>query len=180
MMRNDSKLDSYRILADTTAHLERRDWQLLVAGDGPAEQAVLDLFSLNPPGQVHFLGRLDAGFIHPLMRASDLFVWPAQNEAFGMAVLEALGCGLPVVAGYNRNMNRNRRGGIADIVAHAVTGILIEQPDGRSLAAEIEKLLAAPATLEQMSAASLAAFNQSHRLDHAAKIIGAALANLVD
>ena len=176
MMRNDSKLDSYRILADTTAHLERRDWQLLVAGDGPAEQAVLDLFSLNPPGQVHFLGRLDAGFIHPLMRASDLFVWPAQNEAFGMAVLEALGCGLPVVAGHNRDMG----GGIADIVAHAVTGILIAQPDGRSMAAEIEKLLAAPATLEQMSAASLAAFNQFHRLDHAAKIIGAALANLVD
>ena len=176
MMRNDSKLDSYRILADTTAHLERRDWQLLVAGDGPAEQAVLDLFSLNPPGQVHFLGRLDADFIHPLMRASDLFVWPAQNEAFGMAVLEALGCGLPVVAGHNRDM----RGGIADIVAHAVTGILIAQPDGRSMAAEIEKLLAAPATLEQMSAASLATFNQSHRLDHAAKIIGVALANLVD
>lgn len=170
MMRNDSKLDSYRILADTTARLERHDWQLLVAGDGPAEQAVLDLFSLNPPGRIHFLGRLDADGIHPLMRASDLFVWPAQNEAFGMAVLEALSCGLPVVAGHS--------GGIADIVAHAVTGILIEAPDGRSMAAEIEKLLAAPATLERMSAASLAAFNQSHRIDHAAKTIGAALANL--
>ncbi len=172
MMRNDSKLESYRILADTTAHLERRDWQLLVAGDGPAEQAVTDLFSLNPPGRVHFLGRLDADFIYPLMRASDLFVWPAQNEAFGMAVLEALGCGLPVVAGSGGG------GGIGDIVAHTVTGILVEQPDGRAMAAAIEKLLADPATLERMSAASLAAFHRHHRLDHAAKIIGAALADL--
>ena len=104
----------------------------------------MDLFNLNPPGRVHFLGRLDTDLIYPLMRASDLFVWPAQNEAFGMAVLESLGCGLPVVAG--------RSGGIGDIVEHAVTGVLIDQPDSHSMAAEIEKLLAAPATLARMSA----------------------------
>ena len=168
MMRHDSKLESYRILADTAARLERHDWQLLVAGDGPAEQAVMDLFRPNPPGRVHFLGRLDTDLIYPLMRASDLFVWPAQNEAFGMAVLESLGCGLPVVAG--------RSGGIGDIVEHAVTGVLIDQPDSHSMAAEIEKLLAAPATLARMSAASLAAFDKFHRLDSASKTIGAALA----
>ena len=167
MMRNDSKLESYRILADTTARIERSDWQLLVVGDGAAEPAVMDLFNFNPPGRVHFLGRLDADFIYRLMRASDLFVWPAQNEAFGMAVLEALGCGLPVVAGHS--------GGIGDIVAHNRTGILLEQPDGRAMATTIEKLLADPATLARMSVASLAAFDRHHRLDHAAKIIGAAL-----
>jgi glycosyltransferase involved in cell wall biosynthesis len=167
MMRQDSKLDSYRILADTVTRLERTDWQLLIAGDGPAEQQVKDLFSVNQPGQVHFLGRRNSKFIYPLMRSSDLFVWPAQNEAFGMAVLEALGCGLPVAAGNS--------GGISDIIEHDVTGILIEQPDGVSMAVEIEKLLADPATLEQMSAASLAAFQKSHRLDSASATIGAAL-----
>ena len=172
MMRNDSKLESYRILADTTARMERRDWQLLVVGDGPAKPAVTDLFRHNPPRRVHFLGRLDPDFIHQLMRASDLFVWPAHNEAFGMAVLEALGCGLPVVAGHS--------GGIGDIVAHKVTGMLVEHPDGRAMAAAVEKLLADPATLERMSAASLAAFNRHHRLDHAAQVIGAALSGLND
>ncbi len=171
MMRNDSKLESYRILADTSARLERRDWQLLVAGDGPAEQAVMELFDFHPPGRVHFFGRLDAAFLYPLMRASDLLVWPARNEAFGMAALESLACGLPVVAG--------RSGGIGDIVQHGATGILIDQPDGQSMATEIETLLATPATLERMSAASVRAFHQSHRLDHAAKIIGAALSEAV-
>ena len=167
MMRNDSKLASYRILADAVARLERDDWQLLVVGDGPAEQVVLDLFGSSSPGRVHFFGRLDAESIHPLMHAADLLVWPAQNEAFGMAVLEALGCGLPVVAGNS--------GGISDIVTDGVTGTLLNPPDGPSMAAAIEKLLAAPATLAQMSAASVAAFNESHRLEHAARIIRAAL-----
>ena len=171
MMRNDSKLESYRILADTTARIERSDWQLLVVGDGPAESAVRDLFNFHPPGRVHLLGRLDADFICRLMRASDLLVWPAQNEAFGMAVLEALGCGLPVVAGHS--------GGIGDIVSHTVTGLLVEQPDGRTMAAAVEKLLADPTTLARMSVASLAAFHRHHRLDHAAKIIGTALDDLL-
>ncbi len=171
MMRNDSKLESYRILADATARMERSDWQLLVVGNGPAMQTVAELFSINPPGKVHLLGALAADSIYQLMRASDLFVWPAQNEAFGMAVLEALGCGLPVVAG--------RSGGIGDIVAHNVTGMLVQQPDGITMASHIEKLLANPAKLEQMSTASLAAFNRHHRLEHAAKIIGAALAELI-
>ena len=172
MMRADSKLASYRILADATARLERSDWRLLVVGDGVAEQTVADLFDHNPPGYVHFLGRLDSDSIHPLMRAADLFVWPAQNEAFGMAALEALGCGLPVVAGNS--------GGIGDIVEHAVTGRLIEQPTGESMAAEIDKLLATPATLACMSSASVAKFNRYHRLDHAAAILRTALAGVVD
>jgi len=51
-----------------------------------------------------------------LLAASDLYVWPAIGEAYGLAILEAQAAGLPVVAG--------ETGGVGDIVAHGVTGLL--------------------------------------------------------
>ncbi len=177
MMRADSKLDSYRILADTVAALERDDWRLLVVGDGAAQSAVMDLFANRPrsrPRQVHFLGRRGADFIYPLMRASDLLVWPARNEALGMAALEALACGLPVVAGDS--------GGIAGIVAHQRTGLLLHHANDRDLAAAmaraIDNLLADPATLHRMSVASTVAYRRRHHIDIAAAAIGKVLAKL--
>ncbi|MGI9310054.1 MAG: glycosyltransferase family 4 protein [bacterium] len=173
MMRDDSKLDSYRILADATPKMNRRDWRLLIAGDGVAESRVVEMFRARAPrsSRVRFLGRLDPDALYPLMRASDLLVWPARNEAIGMAALEALGCGLPVLAGDD--------GGIGGIVTHDVTGRLIAQPDGARMAMEIERLLAAPETLARMSAASLRAYRQSHQLERAAEIIGAALTRVI-
>lgn len=169
MMRADSKLDSYRMLAVSTAALQREDWQLVVIGDGAAAPQVRDLFSTHPREKIHFLGQCDADFIQQAMCASDLFVWPAQNEAFGMAVLEALGCGLPVLAG------RNGSGGIGDIVQHDVTGILIERPDAQRFAQQIENLLSAPDRLQQMATASVTAFQQFHRIASATTTINSAL-----
>ncbi len=167
MMRHGDKLASYRVLADALAHLSR-DAHLLVAGDGPAEAEVRELFARRAPGRAHFLGRCARARVLELMRACDLLVWPACNEALGMAALEALGCGLPVVAG--------RSGGIGDIVAHGETGLLAAPGDARALADAAAQLLDAPARREQMAASSLDAFRRHHRLDAAAEIIGAALA----
>ena len=51
------------------------------------------------------------------LREADLFVWPAINEAFGMALLEAQASALPVVAGAS--------GGVGGIVASGETGLLV-------------------------------------------------------
>ena len=170
-MRGGDKLESYRELANALSHLRRDDWNLLIVGDGPAMRTVKELFS-HWPRQIHFLGLRERNFIHELMRACDLFVWPARNEAFGMAILESLACGLPVVAG--------KSGGVGDIVAHNATGILTAQNDPRAFAGAVETLLDAPAKLQKMSAASLEKFRRHHRLDSAAKTIGDTLARIAN
>ena len=46
--------------------------------------------------KVFFLGKLDA--VAPLLAGADLFLLPSHNESFGLSALEALACGVPVVA----------------------------------------------------------------------------------
>ena len=106
-------------------------------------------------------------------------MWPAHNEAFGMATLEAMACGLPVVAGRWRDGG----GGISDIVEHAVTGVLVERPDhdgGAAFAAAVEELLGSPAKRSAFATAAADKFNRLHRLEHAAAAIRKALLPLLD
>jgi glycosyltransferase involved in cell wall biosynthesis len=66
----------------------------------------------------------------------DLFAWPAVNEAYGMALLEAQAAGLPVVAAKLR--------GVPDVVQDGRTGLLARPGDNAGLAALVRELLAAP------------------------------------
>lgn len=178
MLRGGDKRKSYHILADALGQTRRDDWRLLIAGDGAAEAEVrADFAQALPAGRVHFLGRLQRDAVFALLQAGDAFVWPAVNEAFGMAALEAMACGVPVVAG------RWRGGGIGDIVEHGVTGVLVDRPDedgGAAFAAAVERLLGDPVKRAEMASAATDKFNRLHRLDHAAAQIGKAILPLLD
>ena len=98
MMRHGDKLDSYRLLAASLAMLSDLDWSLDIVGDGEARgEVAAALAPLGP--RVRWRGALDEAGVADALANSDLFVWPAINEAFGMALLEAQASGLPVVAG---------------------------------------------------------------------------------
>lgn len=108
MFRAGDKLASYRIVADTLAQLRATDWQLEIAGDGPAREDVMQLMS--PFGaQVRFLGELDADALHAAYARSRLLFWPGVHEAFGMSYLEAQATGLTVLA--------QDRPGVRDVLA---------------------------------------------------------------
>ncbi|MDK3019008.1 glycosyltransferase family 4 protein [Pseudodonghicola flavimaris] len=96
MMRAGDKLSSYRIIAETLAHLPG-DWRLEIAGDGPARAEVAALMA-RFGNRVRFLGLLDRTALTAAYARAGLFFWPGVNEAFGMVYLEAQAAGLPVVA----------------------------------------------------------------------------------
>ena len=88
---------------------------LVMIGDGPERiDAENEARELGVNQDVRFLGRLDS--VASLLQASDLFILPSQTESFGLAALEAMACGAPVVA--------SRAGGLTEVIDDGVNGIL--------------------------------------------------------
>jgi glycosyltransferase involved in cell wall biosynthesis len=137
MMRKGDKLASYRLLAEALQRLDR-PWQLLVVGDGEARAEVQRAFK-PVAGGVFLLGAQPHRKLPEIAAACDLCVWPAVNEAFGMALLEAQACGLPVVAG--------AWGGVPAIVVDGKTGWLSRPGDAAAFSADLDFALDAPLTL---------------------------------
>lgn len=110
-------------------------WQLLLVGDGPARGDLQRLAArLGLSDRVVFAGqRRDVASVLPLM---DLFVCPSLYEGFGIAIVEAMASGRPVVA--------SATGGITEIVAQGETGLLVPPGDVAALADAIRRLLSHP------------------------------------
>ena len=125
MMRAGDKAASYRALAAALASIADLPWNLLVAGDGPARGEVQAALQAAAPGRARFLGTVVAREVAEMYAACDLYAWPAQNEAYGMALLEAQASGLPVVSVATR--------GVPDVVVHGRTGLLAENDIAKPL-----------------------------------------------
>lgn len=133
MMRADIKLQSYRLLAAALGKLQTRQWQVLVVGDGDAGPAVREALQAAVGNHVRCLGQLPRQAISELYQAADIFAWPGLREAYGMAILEALAAGLPVVA--------CREGGVSDLVEDGWNGFLAVGRSADDLAGRIGRLL---------------------------------------
>jgi len=166
MMRSGDKLASYRVLAATLERLEDLPWRLVVAGDGPARADVQKLFG----ERACFLGSLGQRRIAEVLAAADLYAWPAVNEAYGMALLEAQAAGVPVLSCAVR--------GVPDVVVDGRTGVLVPYGDEEAFAAAMRELLIdheRRASLGREAARYVAA---ERSLGAASARLGAALARL--
>lgn len=169
MMRTGDKLESYKVLGHSLAGVADRPWSLLVVGDGPARNEVRA--ALSPIAErTALLGTLDDAALRPVYAASDLYVWPAVNEAFGMAILEAQASGLPVVAGAT--------GGVGEIVAHEQTGVLVAPRDAAALTTAIRPLLSDAAHRSAFSQAALAKVAAEHDMVVASRVLSRVLLQL--
>jgi len=167
MMRPGAKLTSFKVLAAALARLAARDWTLLLAGDGPARAAVRDAFAWAPPERLRWLGEVGADALPGLYAACDLLLWPAVDEAYGMALLEAQAAGLPVVAG--------AAGGVPAIVADGATGALAPPRDPAAFAGAVARLLDSPNERRRLGAAARAKVAREHDLAAAARALDALL-----
>ncbi len=164
MMREGDKLASYRLLAKALARLTALPWQLLLVGDGPARGEVEIAFEAAlgaKASRARYLGELAQGEVAKPLAASDLYAWPSMNEAYGMALLEAQGCGLAAVAG--------DRPGVAAIVRHGETGLLASMESADAFAGCLGRLLSDHDLCARMGAAAAARMERRHDLASAAE-----------
>src|SRR5262249_25437334 len=100
------------------------------------------------------------GYVNDLparLSAFDIVVVPSQNEAFSLALIEAMAAGCAVIA--------SRAGGMAEIVEHEVTGLFLERNDDATLMAAISRLLTDNHLRQKMG--SLAQASVIERFDRA-------------
>lgn len=171
MMRPGDKQASYAALASALARLRDRPWHLLVAGDGDARPAVEAALEAAAPGRTTFLGALDAARLAASCAAGDLFVWPAVNEAYGMAMLEAQAAGLPVVSCDLR--------GVPDVVLDQRTGLLAPPNDPQAFAERVRMLLDDAPRRRALGEAAAAFVERERSVEVAAGILDRALTPLV-
>lgn len=163
MMRSGDKSRSYSMLAQSLSLIEDLPWQIILVGDGPARTEIEKAFASVAQQRVCCCGQLDPLATADLLAAADLFTWPAMNEAFGMAILEAHRHGLPVVAGYTD--------GVASLVNDGQTGLLTRPPEPVVFASSIRKLLEDADLRRKMSLNARDKFLKQHDFDAAASRI---------
>jgi glycosyltransferase involved in cell wall biosynthesis len=159
MMRHGDKLASYRLLAQSLSTLLDLDWQVLLIGDGPAHDAVEHAFA-PLAARTRWIGQQSSAAVLELLDGADIFVWPAINEAYGMALLEAQACGTPIVAA--------RSGGVESIVVDNETGLLVEQDDASALASAVRSLLNDALLRDRLGANAHTKIRRQHDLSTAA------------
>jgi N-acetyl-alpha-D-glucosaminyl L-malate synthase BshA len=124
--RVDAVVDVFARIAETIPA------RLLLVGDGPdLGQARERAEMLGVASRVEVLGEQDQ--VVPLLSISDLFLLPSLQESFGLAALEAMACGVPVVA--------SRVGGLGEVIEHGRTGFLHDLHDVDGMAASGVSLL---------------------------------------
>ena len=160
MMRPGDKLRSYQLLAEALTAIAEQPWHLLVVGDGEAMAETRRAFEHLCDNRLRFLGARGEDALPPAYAASDLFVWPAVNEAFGMAILEAQAAGLPVLAGESP--------GVAEIVQSGKTGVLVPSGSRKAFSDELRALIHDHARLELFSKGALEATAGRHDIANAA------------
>jgi glycosyltransferase involved in cell wall biosynthesis len=104
------------------------EFRLEIAGDGPCREDLVQLAQdLNLGMAVRFLGEVRD--IPALLGRSQMFVLPSKSEGISLTLLEAMACGLPVVA--------TRVGGNPEVVIDGETGFLVPSDDSPALARAI-------------------------------------------
>ena len=126
---------------------ERVQARLLLIGDGPELPLARRVArELGVSADVHALGEQE--LVVPILSAADLFQLPSSEESFGVAALEAMACGVPVVA--------SRVGGLPEVIEDGVSGFLYDEHDLDAMAAGGVKLLSEPELHQRIAAAGLA------------------------
>jgi glycosyltransferase involved in cell wall biosynthesis len=137
-MHNDKKgldvlIRAFAAIANVHPNLD-----LFLVGNGPLRNKLEGLArSLALGTRIQFLGEQGRAEVAKLLHGCEVFVLPSRSEPFGIAILEALACGKPVVA--------TTAGGIPEIIENRKNGLLVEPDDPNALAEALMTVIKDPA-----------------------------------
>ncbi len=114
---------------------------LMMVGDGPDRDAAQrEATRLGVKRDVRFAGRVDD--VADVLRGADLFLLPSETESFGLAALEAMACGVPVIA--------SRVGGLPEVVTEGQSGFLAPVGDVTAMTERAVEVLRDPERLAEL------------------------------
>lgn len=132
-----------RAFAKSLQDLDRMDpamserLQLMIIGGGTEEDKLRKIaVQLNIHSKVKFIGRVPHQRVPKFLNLLDIFVAMSRAESFGVALLEAAACELPVIA--------SKVGGIPEVVLDKKTGFLIESEDVEKCSKALTTLILNP------------------------------------
>jgi N-acetyl-alpha-D-glucosaminyl L-malate synthase BshA len=134
--------DAVRVMARVRREIPAK---LMMIGDGPDRgPAEMLARELGIADDVLFLGKQNR--VPELLALADVMLLPSEYEAFGLAALEAMACGVPTVAA--------RTGGIPELITDGEDGLLAPAGDIEAMAAHALSLLTDDRRFERFSAAA--------------------------
>ncbi|MDQ0337628.1 N-acetyl-alpha-D-glucosaminyl L-malate synthase BshA [Caldalkalibacillus uzonensis] len=120
--------------------------KLIFIGEGPDFPRVCHwLKEHHLDSYVHFLGKQDD--VAEILSQTDLMLLPSEKESFGLVALEAMACGVPVIA--------SNTGGIPEVIAQGQTGLIYPVGDIEGMAHGAVTLLSQPDVYRRFSQAAL-------------------------
>ena len=144
--------------------------ELLLAGDGEVEQACQLVQSLDLGDHIKVLGGIDSAQRDALLAKANIFILPSYNEGLPMALLEAMGWGLPVIT--------TPVGGIPELVIHGDNGLLVKPGQIPDLSMAMQTLIndqGLRLSLGYSARASVAHLNVKNYLSSLLNIYGSVL-----
>ncbi len=119
--------------------------RLALVGGGPEYEQIRAFYSGTP---AVFTGFLDGDDLVAAFASADALIFPSTNETFGLVALEAMACGLPVIA--------TLTGGLVDVLENGVNGLAYDPHNLRTLSDCVRRLQQSPDLRAQLSAGAIA------------------------
>lgn len=127
------KRKSIDTMIDGLSHLKFKSWKLVIIGDGP-EKTYLEKMSdeLQIRDKIIFTGFVSDEVKYQYLQNADIFAMTSLHEGFGIVFMEAMFCGLPIIATNN--------GGQVDFLKDEENALLIDVKDSNGFAHSVDRL----------------------------------------
>lgn len=126
--------------------LRQPEWGLIILGEGPLRKDLEDLIkTLGISSQVLLPGAVPQPY--GVLKQAKIFAFPSHYEGFGIAVVEAMACGLPVVAS-------DCRPGPGELITPNVDGLLVPRRNVPALRQALELLMGNPELRQRLGSAA--------------------------